>query len=359
MMHGNDATAVWFSRGRGRGHAIPDLAIIAELRSLCPRLTLEIASYAVGADTFRNHGQPVIDLELPEQNDFVETLLIAARILVNRPGGLVIAHEEPAALVAAKLAGRPSVYLSHWFTGGNDLVSSCLRCADEIVFLEEPGWFDEPIEARGRVSYTGPIVRPLAYGPADRDRARAELGLAPTEMVILVVYGSQPNAAVPINRLVLAAFDQLPRADKTLVWIGGADREALEPLVRGRSDVRLIDTDWVIERWMVACDVAMTKATHNIAFELAALGVPSISISNGFNYMDDLVVQRVASNTALWLQEATPQHLADLVQRLAAQGRFPPAPSLLHNVAAPPAAGAIAARLDRADAGDHVHSLAR
>lgn len=348
-MNAAGPTVVLFSRGRGRGHAIPDLAIIAELRSLCPGLDLQVASYAVGAETFRSHEEPVIDLELPEQNDFVETLLAAAGVLENTATCLVIAHEEPAALVAARVAGLRGIYLTHWFTGGRDLTSSSLRCADQIVFLGDRGWFDEPIEARGRVTYVGPVVRPLAYAPADRQRARAELALSPDEVVLLVLHGSPTDAIVPISGLVLAAFDKLRCSNKTLAWVVGRDRDTIEGQVHGRPDVRLIDTDWVVERWMVACDVAITKGTYNFALELAALGVPSLSLSNGHNYMDDLLLQRIPSNTPLWLDEVvTPERLVDSIEHGIATGRFPPNLSLLHNDGALRAAEAIATEISRA-----------
>jgi UDP-N-acetylglucosamine:LPS N-acetylglucosamine transferase len=335
------ARLVLFSRGRGRGHAVPDLSIIAALRSRRPGLDLDIASYAVGADTFRSHGHEVIDLGLPENSDFIDALLKASQVLQRRQYGLVVAHEEPSALVAARLAGVSAVYLCHWFTNSQDFFSASLRCADHIVFLGEDGAFDEPAEARGRIAYTGTFVRPLAYQPADRGRARGELGIAPAETVVLVLHGSPTDAVVPINALVLSAFDALPQSPKTLVWIAGRDREGVAALVRGRSDVRVLDTDWLVERWMVASDVAITKGTYNIGLELAALGVPSISLSNGHNYMDDLLLQRIPSNRAFWLGELTSDRLATAMNAAIVRGRLPPNMTWLRNGAARRAADLI------------------
>ena len=38
---------------------------------------------------------------------------------------------------------------------------------------------------------------------------------------------------------------------------------------------------------MVASDVAITKGNRNIVVELAALGIPSVSLADGLNRIDD------------------------------------------------------------------------
>jgi hypothetical protein len=40
---------LFFARGRGRGHAVPDTAIVDELLQLSPDLNVCFASYATGA----------------------------------------------------------------------------------------------------------------------------------------------------------------------------------------------------------------------------------------------------------------------------------------------------------------------
>lgn len=57
---------LFFSRGRGRGHAIPDLAIAKRLLHADPSLALAFASYGTGAETIRNSGCDLIDLRLSE-----------------------------------------------------------------------------------------------------------------------------------------------------------------------------------------------------------------------------------------------------------------------------------------------------
>jgi hypothetical protein len=340
---------LFFSRGRGRGHAIPDLAIVARLKAARPDVDVEFVSYATGADALRRRGESVVDLDLPERNDFVLTILRAAQVLAVRKPALVVAHEEPAALVAARIAGIRTIFMSHWFMVDRDPFATALGCADDILFLERPGLFDEPIEAKGRVHYVGPLLRPLCYTLTDRDRARQELGIAPQEVLVLVVPGSFLEKDSPICDLVLGAFMRLRANPKRLVWVAGADRRTIQEAVGTRGDVLVLDTDWQLERWMVASDVAITKATYNIGLELSALGTPSVSLSYGRNHIDDLYARRVESNLFLWATETTPAQLADCIESRLLGGRPAPAEALLGNTGVERAAALIADRVDSAN----------
>lgn len=322
---------VFFSRGRGRGHAIPDLAVIGELRRLAPVLDVQAVSYAVGLQTFLAKGEPAIDLGLPEENEFVQTILAAGQVLRRRAGCLVIAHEEPAALVAAKLADCKTVFMSHWFMPGQNIWSSSLRCADYVLFLADEGLFDEPPEVQGRVRYVGPLLRRLSCGPSDRYRARHELHIDQNDVLILVLPGSPAEIATPIGLLVLSAFDMMVLPKRRLVWLGGRDKVVLERLANGRSNVTILDTDWNVERWMVASDVVITKGTYNISLELGALGVPSISLSHGDNHIDDLFAQRSRTNVFKWAGDLTPNQLATEIEMCLARCRPEPDTGLLSN----------------------------
>ncbi|MGH9397771.1 MAG: hypothetical protein ACRD18_13085 [Terriglobia bacterium] len=66
-----------------------------------------------------------------------------------------------------------------------------------------------------------------------------------------------------------------------------------------RSDVIVKEHDWQMDRLMVASDLAITKANRITIKELAALGVPSISISHGLNPIDDMLIERIPTNTTL------------------------------------------------------------
>jgi UDP-N-acetylglucosamine:LPS N-acetylglucosamine transferase len=301
---GNDfvggASVLFFSRGRGHGHAIPDMAIADELARLRPGTDLRFVSYGTGAATFRAHGRIVIDLEMPDDNPLWRTVIGAGELIAATQPRLVISHEEFAALPVARIFGVPTIFITEWFSDPEHQQMQALVYADHVICIEEPGIFDEPPCVEGKVFYAGPVVRRFEYSRADRGRARRELGLAQDATLILVVPGGwATEQREPIFDLVVPAFDALKAPDKVLVWMAGEDCEMLRERLDGHEDVIVKDRDWQIDRWMVASDLAVTKANRVTLRELAALGIPSVSISHGHNPVDDVLIERISTNTPL------------------------------------------------------------
>jgi UDP-N-acetylglucosamine:LPS N-acetylglucosamine transferase len=307
---------LFFSRGRGRGHAVPDCALAAELCRLRDDVDVRFVSYATGAETFLELGHTVIDLDLPENNPLFETLIRATRVIGWLKPSLVIAHEELAALAAAKILELPTVYLADWFGRPEDIRTSLLAYADEILFLDDAGIFPEPVQVAGRVYYVGPVLRPCCYTRQDRQRAREELGIPLEQFVIAVLPGSWTEEKAPIFSLVVAAFDLIPEPSKRLLWIAGEDYPMLENQAADRTDIVIQKREWQMDRLMVASDVAVTKATRKTSMELAALGVPSISLSHGLNRIDDIRVEHIPTNSALQAREIDAAGLAATIAKV-------------------------------------------
>jgi UDP-N-acetylglucosamine:LPS N-acetylglucosamine transferase len=318
---------LFFSRGRGRGHAVPDCALAAELCRLRDDVDVRFVSYATGAETFVELGHTIIDLDLPENNPLFETLIRATRVIGWLKPRLVIAHEELPALAAAKILELPTVYLADWFGRPEDIRTSLLAYADEIVFLDDAGIFPEPVQAKGRVRYVGPVLRPSSYTRQDRARARQDLGIPAEQIVISVLPGSWTEEKAPIFSLVVAAFDLLPERSKTMIWIAGEDYAVLENQAGGRTGLIIQKREWQMDRLMVATDVAVTKATRQTAMELAALGIPSISLSHGLNRIDDIRVKHIPSNTALEAKELDAGTLASAIASIVNSPERPHAPA--------------------------------
>ncbi|MFZ0936527.1 MAG: hypothetical protein WA015_19550 [Bryobacteraceae bacterium] len=284
-------------------------------------------SYGTGAATLTRCGHSVINLQLPDNNAFLETYRRVACVIARLSPNVVIAHEEFAAAPAAKLFGLPVYFLTDFFASPAHIWMESLAYADEVIFIDEPGIHEPPAYLRDKIYYTGPIIRPFAYCPDDRLRARSELRLQSDAVVVLVLPGGWLNEKrAPIVDLVMPAFKSLPFEKKVLVWIAGQDSELLQARYRDDSDVIVKELDWQIDRWMVACDVAITKGTRITSLELASLGVPSISLSFGLNRPDDIRVARIPSNTALDARTLNSQRLAAEILRIL-QTQRPAAPS--------------------------------
>jgi UDP-N-acetylglucosamine:LPS N-acetylglucosamine transferase len=319
---------LFFSRGRGRGHAVPDMMVAEELRRIDPELAPAFVSYGTGADTLAEGGYPVFDLELPDDAPFFEILVRAARLIAREQPDIVVAHEEFAALPAAKALDCPALFIVDFFlpTADHPWMQS-LHYADEILFIERRGLFPEPPGAAGRTSYVGPIVRRLSWTRADRARARQELGLAPAATVVSVIPGSwATEERAPLVELVRHAFASLPAADKTLVWVAGRDHERLSALFGSDPHVRVLEGHSPIEALMVASDLVITKANRGTTIELACLGVPSISLSYGANIVDETIVARLPSHLALNAKAVDAPYLAEVMTAALSEPPPPPRP---------------------------------
>lgn len=194
---------------------------------------------------------------------------------------------------------------------------SAAAYGSEVIFTGEPGVFTEPPRLFGRVHYVGPAIRRFEYGRADRPRAREELGIPEDATVILCQPGNWPESQVPIADVLLNAWDSLPGASRRLIWLAWRDYDLLSARCGGRSDVIVFSERTDMGRLFAASDLVITKANRLTVYEAAALGIPSISISAGANWPDDVAVAHVPSNTPLMLAGLDPTRLASqIVERL-------------------------------------------
>ncbi|MEZ5354591.1 MAG: hypothetical protein R2762_18315 [Bryobacteraceae bacterium] len=290
---------LFFTRGRGRGHAIPDMEIAREIDALTTGAEIRFVSYGTGAQTLEAHGVPHIDLGLPDRNPINETIILAGRLTGWLNPDLVVAHEEFPALPAAKIFDKPTVLITDWFTDPAKYSMTTLRLADRILFLDDPGIYEEPEWVRGRVDYLGPVVRKFRYARADRERAREELHIPAEAFVVAMLPGSWREASAPAMELVLGAFDMLRDPVKRLVWLAGEDGGLIRERTAGRTDVDVRGYEPEIDRIMVAADVAVTKGTRKTLFELGSLGVASVSLDCSDNPIDRVRARRFEGNEAL------------------------------------------------------------
>ena len=277
---------LFFSRGRGRGHAIPDMQIARAIAQQSNDVNVCFVSYGTGAATLLAHGVSHLDLQLPDHNPINETIVRAGRVIGSLNPDLVVAHEEFSALPAAKIFSKPTILITDWFTDPGALSMGSLRLADRILFLDAPGIYPEPPWVAGRVDYVGPVLRDFAYRRPDRDRARLELGIALDAFVVVVLPGSWPESELPILDTVLAAYHLLEYDSRHLVWVASADAELVRERTATMPNVIVESYVSEIDRIMVAADIAITKANRKTVLELDYLGVPSISISAGANPID-------------------------------------------------------------------------
>lgn len=70
----------------------------------------------------------------------------------------------------------------------------------------------------------------------------------------------------------------------------------------------------------MASDVVITKGTRKTLYQVAALGAPSVSISAGLNWPDDVVAAHIPLNTLVFRDTLSPDRLAELIREKISQG---------------------------------------
>lgn len=324
---------LFFSRGRGRGHAVPDLAIAEEISRFDRTISVQFVSYGTGAETIRRAGRSVIDLGLPEDNLFMPTLTAAHALIAALKPTLVVSHEEFSVLPAAQMAGVRSVLITDWFPPATNAAGEAVAFADSIIFLGEGGIFPLPGPVRRAPVYVGPVVKKMSCALADRNDLRRGMGIGEAALVVAVIPGAWANETrAPIAQTVLQAYRQLATSDKVLLWLCTAkDHESLSQLAAGLPNVRVIQDCAAVENVIVASDVVIAKGNRGTIMDAASLGVPSISLSGGMNRIDEILVARIRSNVALEVHAVDAAMLVTCIERQhASRGKDRPEPLNLH-----------------------------
>jgi hypothetical protein len=306
-------TVFFFSRGKGRGHAIPDAAIAEELLRLAPKTQLVFVSYGTGAATLRLLGWDVHELDLPENNPVWDTIVQVVRVLQGTNPALIISHEEFAVVPISKALGFVTLYLTDFFLQAESAPMQALKYADEVILLDDAGYQDVPPYLVEKTAFVGPVLRKFTQEQFQKDKCRTKLGIHQNSTVIVVIPGSasfHSEEFAPILNLVLAAYDFLELEEKRLVWVAGHnDFDLVQARFATRRDLFVMEPHTDIASTMRCADIVITKGNRITVLECEALGIPSISISFGNNPIDDNRISRVRTNTTLRGRGLRPEQL--------------------------------------------------
>jgi len=209
------------------------------------------------------------------------------------------------------------VFLTDWFLPEDAVVMQSLRWADEIVFMDRRGLYDEPRYLAHKVTYAGCVVRPLGLGCRGRANARASLGIGADCTLAIVAPGGatiHSERAAPLCELLAGAFELLDCPRKHLLWISAdGDYEGIRDRFLGRCDVTVMAPHQSFLETLSAGDVIVTKGNRNTLFECEAMGLPTVSVSFGLNPIDDARAVHIKSNVALRARGLTPAFLASVL----------------------------------------------
>lgn len=312
-------TIMFFSRGKGRGHAIPDAAIAAELSKLLPFVKVQFVSYSVGAETLRELGHDVIDLALPEDNAPWDVLSRALPVMHANLPNLIVSHEEFCILPLASALRIPSIFLTDWFARPDSVHMLALKYADLVVFLDEQGLYDEPYYLSGKIVYVGPVLRRLNVDGTDKAGARLSLRIARDDLVVLVAPGGadmHSEGRAPLFDMLVGSFDLLEERNKRLLWVAAEpDYSLLRHKAEDKNNISILKPHFDFTPTLLASDLVITKGNRLPLLECEKLQIPSISVSFGYNVIDDCRIAQIRTNTALRARGLTRSALKEYMLR--------------------------------------------
>lgn len=288
---------LYFSRGRGFSHAMNDILILKELTNINNQVSVLVASYDKGYNYFLMHGFRPFNLGLRQNNELTikAGLRIWSLIRKFKPD-LVISDEVFMALHITKALKIPSVLITHWFfetLSKNHPMIPAVKKADHVIFVNTAQFHNIPVDYNVHLTFVGPVLRDFEYNLKDKKKAKKELGIGDKDKVILVTPGGRHSDRSKLLDVSVEAFKELKKENIKLILLTG---ELYDEYVNKLSDddnIIIKDFDWKMDRLMVASDLVICKGTFSTTWELAFLGVPSISIPDINNPIDQIHVYRM------------------------------------------------------------------
>ncbi|MBN1695182.1 hypothetical protein JW879_07275 [candidate division WOR-3 bacterium] len=291
---------LYLSRGRGFSHAMYDLLILGELENMNKDLSILVASYDKGYIYFLNNGIKAFNLELRQEDEL--SLKAGFRIwsLIRKfKPNLVVADEVFIALHITKALKIPSILITHWFFetfSEKHPIIPAVKKANHVIFVDTPEFHSIPFDFGVPLTFVGPVIKEFDYTLKDRNKARDELGIERKDKVILVTTGGRHKDRNKLLEISIEVFKELQGKNLKLILLTGDLLEEYKKKFGDDDSIIIKDYDWKMDRLMVASDLVICKGTFMTTWELAYLGVPSISVPDLSNPVDQVHTYRMAEN---------------------------------------------------------------
>jgi UDP:flavonoid glycosyltransferase YjiC (YdhE family) len=202
----------------------------------------------------------------------------------HRPAALVsdaIAPDDGliSALRSHREIGRIGIRRAYRLDGRENLVLARDREYHELLIPHEPGEVTIPLPSGPRALWVGPLIVAGREDALTRDEARAQLGIPPDRLAILLQLGAgEIGRGKQIERALL---DHLRARDDVQVVVTSYD-----PVVEKLGSVTVVHR-FPMAELMAAFDLAVAAAGYNTYTELLHHGVPTIFVPNSATISDD------------------------------------------------------------------------
>jgi predicted glycosyltransferase len=165
-----------------------------------------------------------------------------------------------------------------------------------------------PARLAERVHYCGYVADAAEPSRSSAD-IRSGFGLGSP---LVLVTGGGGGDAFPLLKLSLQALESMPDASALLVTgplMGRADRDELEVLARGRTNIRIVDYVKDLPSYLLAADLVVSMCGYNTAAEIASRGIRAIVVPRTWRYGEHLNRARTSTE---WEQLLRAQAFSEL-----------------------------------------------
>jgi uncharacterized protein (TIGR00661 family) len=274
-----------------------DFLILKELKKINNELSILVASYDKGYTYFLGNGFRPFNLGLKQDEEL--SLKAGFRIwsIIRKfKPDLVVSDEVFIALHITKGLKIPSVLITHWFfetLSENHPMIPAVKKADHVIFVDTAQFHNIPMYYNVHLTFVGPVLREFEYNLRDKEKAKKELGISDENRVILVTPGGRHSDRSKLLDVSIEAFKELKEKNVKLILLTGELYDKYFNELSEDNNIIVKDFDWKMDRLMVASDLVICKGTFSTTWELAFLGIPSISIPDINNPIDQIHVNRM------------------------------------------------------------------
>lgn len=269
---------LFFVRGLGLGHATRDFAIARQISEMDSGVELKFVSCAAGARFLGGNSYPLIDTRLPAMGKDGERVAKYVALINSEKPDIIVTDEELPVIPLAAGFNIPCALITNWFQAGNPEIVDIFSHATFIIVPDYKEGFHMELIARERILWAGPIwTKETGPNLNGRDEARKHLELDESVKLIALMCGQGDMMDISFIEKSIAVFDMLDFPKRMIVFAGQLQK--LFSYVEQESGlVTVMGHVWDLERYLQASDLVITRGGHTSLWELAMMGIPSISI---------------------------------------------------------------------------------
>jgi len=295
------------------------------IRSLIEAISNELPQHTVSylADDSERSGsklpvnaRAVQDI-VKDESSFLNQVMSVLDIIESCPCSIVVAHEYFPAIVAARVLKKRAVFIGAWLPRAGSQQAEAICLANQVIVLEEAGLFPFGMELPVRAKFIGQVSGPTdGAAPNEIDGPLGSGGglSRGKHIVSIVVDRTWRSVHLEYIDLGLSAFALLPVGQYFVQIISTQPNVYLRGRFDGLKNIIYKEIN-CYQLWseVRGVDLIVNFGSRGLAIEAAKYRLPAISIINGSNAAEELLLGRLPGNIVLHVRALDARILRDYI----------------------------------------------